>query len=87
MTAPIIVVCLVAFTPEGFLSLPVNGFSLRWFKAIADYPEFINAFWISIWLGAVSSLMALLFAVPRRWPSHATGFPVAMLSRHSSCRP
>jgi putative spermidine/putrescine transport system permease protein len=64
MTAPIIVVCLVAFTPEGFLSLPVNGFSLRWFKAIADYPEFINAFWISIWLGAVSSLIALLFAVP-----------------------
>jgi putative spermidine/putrescine transport system permease protein len=64
MTAPIIVVCLVAFTPEGFLSLPVNGFSLRWFKAIADYPEFINALWISIWLGAVSSLIALLFAVP-----------------------
>jgi putative spermidine/putrescine transport system permease protein len=64
MTAPIIVVCLVAFTPDGFLSLPVNGFSLRWFKAIADYPEFINAFWISIWLGAVSSLIALLFAVP-----------------------
>jgi putative spermidine/putrescine transport system permease protein len=64
MTAPIVVVCLVAFTPEGFLSLPVNGFSLRWFKAIADYPEFINAFWISIWLGAVSSLIALLFAVP-----------------------
>jgi putative spermidine/putrescine transport system permease protein len=64
MTAPIIVVCLVAFTPDGFLSLPVNGFSLRWFKAIADYPEFINAFRISIWLGAVSSLIALLFAVP-----------------------
>ncbi|WP_046861974.1 ABC transporter permease [Microvirga massiliensis] len=64
MTAPIVVVCLVAFTPEGFLSLPVNGFSLRWFRAIADYPEFINAFWISIWLGAVSSLIALLFAVP-----------------------
>jgi putative spermidine/putrescine transport system permease protein len=64
MTAPIVVVCLVAFTPEGFLSLPVNGFSLRWFKAIADYPEFINAFWISIWLGAASSLIALLFAVP-----------------------
>ncbi|GGA99420.1 ABC transporter permease [Brucella endophytica] len=64
MLAPIVVVCLVAFTPEGFLSLPVGGFSLRWFRAIAQYPEFINAFWMSLWLGAASSTVALLFAIP-----------------------
>ena len=64
MVAPILVVCLVAFTPEGFLSLPTNGFSLRWFRAIANYPEFIHAFWVSLGLGALSSLVALLFAVP-----------------------
>src|SRR5206468_9113186 len=64
MVAPILVVCLVAFTPEGFLSLPTNGFSLRWFRAIASYPEFIHAFWISLGLGALSSFVALLFAVP-----------------------
>lgn len=64
MLAPIVVVCLVAFTPEGFLSLPVGGFSLRWFRAIAQYPEFIDAFWMSLWLGAASSLIALLFAIP-----------------------
>ena len=27
--APIVVVCVVAFTPEGYLSLPTNGPSLR----------------------------------------------------------
>ena len=54
MVAPILVVCVVAFTPEGFLSLPTNGLSLRWFRAIADYPEFIRAFWTSVYLGAVS---------------------------------
>ncbi|SFU97786.1 putative spermidine/putrescine transport system permease protein [Methylobacterium sp. 174MFSha1.1] len=64
MLAPIVVVCLVAFTPEGFLSLPTNGFSLRWFRAIADYPEFVHAFWVSLGLGALSSFVALLFAVP-----------------------
>ncbi|WP_420963626.1 ABC transporter permease [Brucella sp. IR073] len=64
MLAPIVVVCLVAFTPEGFLSLPVGGFSLRWFRAIAQYPEFIDAFWMSLWLGAASSTIALLFAIP-----------------------
>lgn len=64
MLAPIVVVCLVAFTPEGYLSLPTNGFSLRWFRTIADYPEFLRAFWVSMGLGALSSTVCLLFAVP-----------------------
>ena len=64
MLAPIVMVCLVAFTPEGYLSLPTSGFSLRWFAAIARYPEFVGAFWTSIWLGALSSALALLVAVP-----------------------
>ncbi|MBB4017474.1 putative spermidine/putrescine transport system permease protein [Chelatococcus caeni] len=64
MLAPIAVVCLVAFTPEGYLSLPVNGFSLRWFRALASYPEFIDAFWVSLWVGAASSFIALGFAIP-----------------------
>ena len=64
MLAPILVVCLVAFTPEGYLSLPTSSFSLRWFRAIANYPEFVHAFWVSLGLGALSSLVALLFAVP-----------------------
>lgn len=62
--APLVVVCLVAFTPEAYLSLPTTTWSLRWFRAIADYPEFIRAFWQSVWLGAVSSAIAVAFAVP-----------------------
>jgi putative spermidine/putrescine transport system permease protein len=62
--APIVIVCAVAFTPEGYLSLPTNGFSLRWFRAIADYPEFVRAFRDSLWLAALSSTIAVLFAVP-----------------------
>jgi len=64
MLAPIIVVCIVAFTPEGYLSFPTHGLSLRWFRAIADYPEFINAFWLSIGLGALSATIALAVSVP-----------------------
>jgi putative spermidine/putrescine transport system permease protein len=64
MLAPILVVCIVAFTPEGYLSFPTNGLSLRWFKTIARYPEFITAFWTSIWLGALSSTIALGLSVP-----------------------
>ena len=64
MLAPIVVVCLVAFTPEGFLSIPTHTWSLRWFRAIERYPEFIRAFWTSIWLGALSSTVAVALSVP-----------------------
>ncbi len=62
--APIVIVCAVAFTPEGYLSLPTNELSLRWFKAIADYPEFVRAFRDSLWLAALSSTVAVLLSVP-----------------------
>jgi putative spermidine/putrescine transport system permease protein len=64
MLAPILIVCWVAFTPTGFLSIPVTEFSLRWFRAIARYPEFVQAFWSSIWLSALSSAFAVAFSVP-----------------------
>ena len=64
MLAPIVVVCWVAFTPEGFLSFPTDRWSLRWFKAIARYPEFVAGFWRSVWLGALSSAIAVAISVP-----------------------
>ena len=64
MLAPIVVVCVVAFTPEGYLSLPTNGLSLRWFRAIARYPEFIHAFWTSSGSGRCPRPSRWLFSVP-----------------------
>jgi len=62
--APILIVCAVAFTSEGYLSLPTHGLSLRWFRAIAGNPEFVDAFWTSLWLGTLSATIALGFSVP-----------------------
>ncbi len=64
MLAPIAIVCVVAFTPEGYLSVPTTDWSLRWFRAIARYPEFIAAFWNSLALAAASSAIAVAFSVP-----------------------
>lgn len=62
--APILIVCVVAFTPEGYLSLPTRGPSLRWFRAIADNPEFVSAFGDSVWLGTLSASLAVGVSVP-----------------------
>ena len=64
MLAPIATVCVVAFTPEGYLSFPTTEWSLRWFRAIARYPEFVQAFWTSLGLGALSSAVAVALSVP-----------------------
>lgn len=64
MLAPLVVVCLVAFTPNGYVSLPWNGFSLRWFRAILDNPHFIDAFYLSLALGVASATIAIVLAVP-----------------------
>ncbi|ABM55995.1 ABC transporter permease [Verminephrobacter eiseniae] len=64
MLAPLVIVCIVAFTPQGYLSLPTQGLSLRWFKAIFAYPEFLRAFYTSLWLAALSSGIVIALAVP-----------------------
>jgi putative spermidine/putrescine transport system permease protein len=64
MAAPLIVVIGVSFTPEGFLEFPPSGISLRWFWAILDNQDFIQAFWISLYLGLASATLSCLLAIP-----------------------
>lgn len=61
--APLVVVCLVAFTPEGYLSLPTRGVSLRWFRAIIG-SEFIPAFYNSMIVATAAATIALVISVP-----------------------
>jgi len=64
MLAPLVVVIGVSFTPEGFLEFPPSAISLRWFKAILDNPDFIQAAWISLELGVASATVSSILAVP-----------------------
>jgi putative spermidine/putrescine transport system permease protein len=64
MAGPLLVVIGVSFTPEGFLEFPPSGISLRWFRAILDNQDFIQAFWISLYLGLASATLSAVIAVP-----------------------
>nr|WP_189674206.1 ABC transporter permease [Pseudomonas tehranensis] len=64
MMAPLVVVCLVAFTPENTLSLPTTAFSLRWFRAVFERADFIDAFYNSLILAFSAASLATLIAVP-----------------------
>ncbi len=62
--APLVAVVVVSFTSKGYLSMPTDGLSLRWFKAIFNYPGFIDAFWMSLYLGVGASTIAVALAIP-----------------------
>ncbi|MDH3452431.1 MAG: ABC transporter permease [Gammaproteobacteria bacterium] len=64
LLAPLAAVVAVSFTDKGYLSVPTDGLSVRWFLAIAQYPGFIDAFWMSVYLGLASATIAVAVAIP-----------------------
>ena len=64
MLAPLLIVCVVAFTPANTLTIPTTEFSLRWFRAVFAHADFVQSFKNSLWLAFLSASMATLIAVP-----------------------
>lgn len=62
--APLVIVCLVAFTPESTLSVPTTSFSLRWFYAVFEHGAFMQSFRNSLTLAAMSATIAVCLGVP-----------------------
>lgn len=62
--APLVVIILVSFSDKGFISMPFDGASFRWYHAMLDAPELTGAFWLSIWLGLASATIATVVSVP-----------------------
>lgn len=64
MLAPLVIVCLVAFTPENTLSIPWGTYSLRWFKAVFEHSDLMQSFWNSLGLAAVAATVSVALAIP-----------------------
>ncbi|AKJ68055.1 hypothetical protein PATSB16_19640 [Pandoraea thiooxydans] len=62
--APLVVVCLSAFTPDDFLTIPTRHFSLRWFIALWHSDDFNSAFKTSLWLGVLAATISSALALP-----------------------
>lgn len=73
--APLLVICLVAFTPENTLSIPTTSFSLRWFREIFVHPDFVASFVNSLWLATLSATIAIALAVPAGLAIDRYNFP------------
>jgi putative spermidine/putrescine transport system permease protein len=59
MLAPIVLVVWMSFTPEAFFQPPLTHFSLRWYREALSYPDFIDAFVLSVKLAGLASLVTV----------------------------
>jgi putative spermidine/putrescine transport system permease protein len=61
---PLIFVIWLAFFLQAIPSFPPQGYSIRWFVAIADHPQFVNGFWLSLQVAIAAMLIGLSIGVP-----------------------
>lgn len=48
LTLPVLVIALSAFSPTEYPEFPPKEFSLKWFQAVLDNPQWIDSLWVSV---------------------------------------
>lgn len=61
---PLIFVTWLSFFHQEIPSFPPEGYSLRWYKAIAGNERFYNGFLLSLQLGIISTTIGLALGIP-----------------------
>jgi putative spermidine/putrescine transport system permease protein len=61
---PVIVVVTISLSSATYLNFPPPGFSLQWYHKMLNDPEWLSAFWVTIKVGVLASLLATLVGVP-----------------------
>ena len=64
LTAPILVVVIVSFNDTTQFDLPPLRWSLRWYSTLLESRDWREAFWLSLWVAAAVTIIALLLGVP-----------------------
>lgn len=61
---PILVVVPLSFSSASYLGFPPPGWSLRWYANFLGRGDWLDAAWLSIWIGVAVMALATLLGVP-----------------------
>jgi putative spermidine/putrescine transport system permease protein len=61
---PLVIIMAISLTSFGYISLPYNGVSLRWYRELMGHPEFLDAAQASVVLAVEATLVAIMLATP-----------------------
>ena len=61
---PLVFVTWLAFFLQAIPSFPPQGYSIKWFLAIAENPKFVDGFWLSLQVAVAAMCIGLVIGVP-----------------------
>jgi spermidine/putrescine transport system permease protein len=61
---PILIVVLMSFHPDVYLTYPLPGYSLRWYSELLGDELMIRATLNSLWLGGLTAFLSALLGTP-----------------------
>jgi len=64
MLAPILIVVIVAFSANSYVSFPIENWSWRWFQRLYEYRPYFDSFVVTLKLAVLSAFFACLLGVP-----------------------
>ncbi len=73
--APLVLVVWLSFFSNEILSLPPEGYSLRWYRAIANQRQFMSGFQLSAIVALMATAVGLLVTLPAAFALTRAEFP------------
>lgn len=61
---PIVIVVIMSFHPEVYLTFPLPSYSLRWYEELLHDELMIRATLTSLWLGGLTALLSAVIGTP-----------------------
>ncbi len=61
---PVVVVVVISFSSATYLRFPPPGFSIRWYDKLVATSEWIDAFWVTLEVGGLTTLFTTVLGVP-----------------------
>lgn len=67
LLAPVILIFPLSFAGDQVLRFPPTSWSTRWYEALFQNSRMLAAFWTSLWLAGIVTVLSLLIGIPAAW--------------------
>lgn len=64
LLAPLIIVFIISFSSNPYLSFPPKGFTLEWYEALPEMTEFISGMKVTLITSSISTIIVIAVGVP-----------------------
>jgi spermidine/putrescine transport system permease protein len=84
---PIVVLVVFSFNDNTVTTLPLRGFTWRWYEAAFANEDLLRALWNSIYVATIATVVCVLFGVPAALALDRVDFPGKGLFRRAVLLP